>query len=207
MIRFIVRSIVCSLIVAAILGYMRRTDFSHVPSLHPTFLSSSLSSFSLNRVSAASAGTPGLHYSPDENVEHVDIKLIEESRGPLDIAAYSFTNQAFARAVLAAANRGQHVRIYRDYQQYTEEEAHGSYVSALFRGNRNIEIRVKRSRDLMHLKAFSDGNFLRDGSANFSASAKHQDNSVIITKDAAQIREYSQKFGEMWSRPGNIVIQ
>jgi phosphatidylserine/phosphatidylglycerophosphate/cardiolipin synthase-like enzyme len=155
MIRFIVRSIVCSLIVAAILGYMRRTDFSHVPSLHPTFLSSSLSSslssFSLNRVSAASAGTPGLHYSPDENVEHVDIKLIEESRGPLDIAAYSFTNQAFARAVLAAANRGPHVRIYRDYQQYTVDEAHGSYVSALFRGNRNIEIRVKRSRDLMHL--------------------------------------------------------
>lgn len=86
MIRFIVRSIVCSLIVAAILGYMRRTDFSHVPSLHPTFLSSSLSSFSLNRVSAASAGTPGLHYSSDENVEHVDIKLIEESRGTsLDI--------------------------------------------------------------------------------------------------------------------------
>jgi phosphatidylserine/phosphatidylglycerophosphate/cardiolipin synthase-like enzyme len=197
--RYFTRSIIVALVVGAIFSAARHADFTNF---------SSLPAFSLgSKASAASPNAAGLYYSPDKNLEHVDVDLISQSSGHLDIAAYSFTNRAIATAVVNAANRGLHVRIYRDYDQYSQEDGRDQFVSELFHGNRNIQIRVKHSRTLMHLKAFSDGNYLRDGSANFSASAKHQDNSLTISKDADQIKAYESKFEEMWSRSDNIVIQ
>src|SRR6266542_521826 len=83
---------------------------------------------------AASNSSLELHYSPAENLEHVDIDLIQQSRDHLDIAMYAFTDQAIARAILNAANRGVRVRIYRDRGQY-EQEQRNPYIASLFRSS------------------------------------------------------------------------
>lgn len=73
----------------------------------------------------------------------------------------------------------------------------------------NVEVRIKHSRVLMHLKSYAvDGRTLRSGSANFSASAlKHQDNDLVLTHDAASLRRFELDFDQLWSRPDNERLQ
>ena len=62
--------------------------------------------------------------------------------------------------------------------------------------------------DLMHLKCWSDGRILRDGSANWSpAGLKRQDNEIRFTTDPREVQEFNRVFEQMWNRPGNIVVQ
>ena len=73
----------------------------------------------------------------------------------------------------------------------------------------NVEVRIKHSRVLMHLKSYAvDGQTLRSGSANFSASAlKHQDNDLVLTHDAASVRRFELDFNQLWSRADNERLQ
>ena len=73
----------------------------------------------------------------------------------------------------------------------------------------NVEVKIKHSRVLMHLKSYAvDGQTLRSGSANFSASAlKHQDNDLMLTHDAASVRRFELDFNQLWSRPDNERLQ
>jgi phosphatidylserine/phosphatidylglycerophosphate/cardiolipin synthase-like enzyme len=148
-----------------------------------------------------------LYYTPEVNPERVDVPLLTKARGHIDAAFYSFTDKPTAVALLAAANRGVKVRIYRDQEQFQEEKRRNPYMTTMFAGNRNVQIRVKGSRALMHLKAWSTEGLLRDGSSNLSAAAKHQDNSLVLSSDADEIQAFEKKFAEMWNRPDNIVIQ
>jgi hypothetical protein len=154
-------------------------------------------------------GQHALFYTPETNPERVDVPLIEKvhSSKHVDCAFYSFTDKPTAEALLAAANRGVKIRIYRDLSQFEDEKSRNAYMMTMFAGNRNIQIRVKGSRSLMHLKAWSTEGLLRDGSSNLSASAKHQDNSITLSSDPAEIKEFEEKFQEMWERSDNIVVQ
>jgi phosphatidylserine/phosphatidylglycerophosphate/cardiolipin synthase-like enzyme len=73
----------------------------------------------------------------------------------------------------------------------------------------NVEVKIKHSRVLMHLKSYAvDGQTLRSGSANFSANAlKHQDNDLVLTHDAASVRRFELDFNQLWSRPDNERLQ
>jgi hypothetical protein len=80
----------------------------------------------------------------------------------------------------------------------------------LFRSHRNIHIRVKppSRSDLMHLKAWSNGTVLREGSANWSPAAlKRQDNNVRFTTNGDEVQSFLNTFEAMWNRPANLVIQ
>jgi PLD-like domain len=156
---------------------------------------------------ALSAGRHAFYYTPEINPEWVDVPLLTKARGHVDAAFYSFTDKPTAEALLAAANRGVKVRIYRDQEQFEDEITRNPYMTTIFAGNPNIQIRVKGSRTLMHLKAWCTEGMLRDGSSNLSAAAKHQDNSVVLSSDADEIQAFEKKFTEMWNRSDNIVIQ
>ena len=82
-------------------------------------------------------------------------------------------------------------------------------TTSLLRGQTGIQIRVKGSRELMHLKAYLiDGSLLRDGSANWSPSGlKRQDNNAHFTSDRAQIAAFQQIFEQMWNRADNERVQ
>ena len=150
-----------------------------------------------------------VHYSPTENLEAIDIATISASRcDHLDIAAYAYTDRAIAQAVVAFANSGRRIHIYRDHEQYTQEASRGSYVAHLFAGNKNISVRVKSSHTLMHIKAFSDGCVMREGSANWSPSGeKEQDNTLTLTSDPTAIRDFETTFAAMWNRRDNLIVQ
>ncbi|MGA3211106.1 MAG: phospholipase D-like domain-containing protein [Terriglobales bacterium] len=152
------------------------------------------------------------HYSPAENLEQLDLAQIDNAKRSLDIAMYAFTDRFLAEAVVRAARRGVQVRIYRDHDQFEDEQRHqgrreeGS-TAEMFRGESSIQVRVKASRELMHLKAYCiDGALLRDGSANWSNSGlKRQDNNARFTTDRAQVGEFENNFAGMWARDNQVV--
>jgi phosphatidylserine/phosphatidylglycerophosphate/cardiolipin synthase-like enzyme len=169
------------------------------------------------------ADTNGLeHFSPVENLERLEIAQLKaaaeqarRSRAPLRIAMYAFTDRAVAELLIQEADRGTVVELYRDGEQYESEERNAARfrdrsTTDLFRGHRNVHIRVKppSRSDLMHLKAWSDGTLLREGSANWSPAAlKRQDNNVRFTTNGEEVRSFVNTFEAMWNRPANLVIQ
>ena len=171
------------------------------------------------------------HFSPAENLEQVDRRHLLAAQHTLDVAMYAFTDQYLAEAVLDRARAGVKVRIYRDQEQFEQEQrralgtgysrgnrapAAGALAddrrestTAMFAGQPNIEIRVKGSRELMHLKSYLvDGRELRTGSANWSPTGeKRQDNNAQFTTDPQQVKAFQSAFEQMWQRDDNQRLE
>jgi phosphatidylserine/phosphatidylglycerophosphate/cardiolipin synthase-like enzyme len=174
-------------------------------------------------VPVPTADTNGLeHFSPAENLERLEMAQLKaaaeqarRSHALLRIAMYAFTDRAVAELLIQEADRGTVVELYRDGEQYESEERNAARfrdlsTTGLLRGHRNVHIRVKppSRSDLMHLKAWSDGTLLREGSANWSPAAlKCQDNNVRFTTNGEEVRSFLNTFDAMWNRLTNLVIQ
>jgi len=156
------------------------------------------------------------HFSPPEDLEHIDLYRLEHARLSMDVAMYSFTDKPLADEIIKLARDGVEIRIYRDREQYENEQRnaaqhHDQSTTDMFRGEHNIQVRVKASvrRDLMHLRAYLiDGTLLRDGSANWSpAGEKVQDNNARFTSNPVEIRAFTDDFEQIWARSDNEVVQ
>ena len=162
----------------------------------------------------------GEHYSPQENLEAIDVALIDGAKNTLEIAMYAFTDRRIADAVIRASSRGVRVWIYRDGIQIRDrgDQTRRILESRAGKAGR-IRVLVKRntSRNIMHLKAaLIDGTWLRTGSANWSppgegayctgGSRNHwnqQDNDLFLTDSPREVRKFESTFRRLWSRSGN----
>ena len=154
------------------------------------------------------------YFSPADNLERADLDQINGAKKSIDIAMYAFTDRYIAEQLVRLAERGVVIRIYRDREQYEQEQRRGDKNEngspmELFRSKGNIHVKVKRSRELMHMKAYLvDGVLLRDGSANWSPSGlKRQDNNAHFTTDPEQVKRFHDTFEDMWTRSDNEEIQ
>ena len=168
------------------------------------------------------ASTEQEYFSPAENLERIEMRQLRAAAerlhglgSPLNIAMYAFTDRVIAQALIEEADAGTPVRVYRDGEQYDAEERDAeryrrASVTSMFRGHNNIHVRVKPASriDLMHLKCWSDGRVLRDGSANWStAGLKRQDNDVRFTTDPQEVQAFNRNFEQLWNRSTNILVQ
>jgi PLD-like domain len=97
---------------------------------------------------------PTVHYSPAENLEHIDVSLIDGARHEIDFAAYVLTDWPVMQALKRAADRGVKVRIYLDGTQFAEREP--TRVFQDLAQTSGVEIRIKRSHGApMHLNGDS----------------------------------------------------
>ena len=181
--------------------------------------------------SSAEFSEPGIeiHYSPNENLEAFDNRLIRSAHRSVDICAFAFTDHELAEALIAVAARGVKVRLYLDQGQThgelareerggrtsraggTEDDGAAQMDAGVMQrlsATPNIEIRIKHSRTLMHLKSYSiDGVTLRSGSANFSPTGeKRQDNDLLLTRDRGSVERFRLNFEQLWSRADNETI-
>ena len=128
-----------------------------------------------------------------------------DQRGPAD----------HGRSCRRGTHAGTEIRVYRDGEQYEAEQRESdrsgrSSVASMFHGHNDIPVRVKPASriDLMHLKCWSDGQVLRDGSANWStAGLKRQDNDARFTTNRQEVQEFNQNFEQLWNRPTNTRVQ
>ena len=139
----------------------------------------------------------------------MDQERLDQAQRTVDIAMYAFTDRVLADELLKLSRRGVHIRLYRDREQYEEERRNRRTTTETLRGQPGIQIRVKASRELMHLKSYViDGSLLRDGSANWSSGGlKWQDNNAHFSSDPAQVAAFQQVFEQMWNRGDNQRIE
>jgi phosphatidylserine/phosphatidylglycerophosphate/cardiolipin synthase-like enzyme len=162
----------------------------------------------------------GDHYSPRENLETIDIRVLESARRTIDIAMYAFTDRTLADVLLKEAGKGVRIRIYRDKTQIHDR---GDRMHT-FLGQKNIAFRIKGNgpRNIMHLKAYAvDGTILRTGSANWSPVGEgafhcdrhpvscrtgrlQQDNNLFLTGDPGQAKRFEKTFERLWNRGSNV---
>jgi phosphatidylserine/phosphatidylglycerophosphate/cardiolipin synthase-like enzyme len=137
------------------------------------------------------AGEIEVHYSPDEQLDRIDVKLISSAANSIDLAAYTLTNRDIVAALKAANDRGVAVRIVVDPREPVDRD---DLVSLPF------EIRTKHGGPLMHLKGYViDGKVLRTGSANFSYSGeRQQDNDLVILRDPDAAGKFETRFEKIW---------
>ena len=152
------------------------------------------------------------HYTNPSNCASIDAQAIGAATKSIDFAAYSLTEPTVINALLDRAKNGVQISLYLDRSEL-EAEARGNPALPntalhLLLGVTGVEIKVKQSMILMHLKSYLvDGITLRDGSANFSPLGEsEQDNSVTFTDDAAAVGAFVSKFQAMWARPDNMSV-
>lgn len=151
-------------------------------------------------------------YSPDLNLEQMDVAEIALAHKTLDLAAFSLTDQAIVNALVDRAAHGVAIRIYLDRGEL-QAECRGDATCARIPlraliGLKGVEILVKHSKVLMHLKSYCvDSSLVRDGSANFSEQGeRNQDNSATFAVGAETVSGFEAKFKAMWFRPDNLTI-
>ena len=151
-------------------------------------------------------------YSNPFSLIATDTATILAAKTSIDYAAYALDDSYLTQALLTVAAAGVKIRLYLDR---TELEASARGDATLARcplgtllGHPNIDIKVKASSILMHLKSYLvDGSTLRDGSANFSPEGEvKQDNSLILTDDPTSLLLFETKFEQMWNRPDNMTV-
>lgn len=154
-------------------------------------LNAAVLSAGLGAGDALAQGATEVHFSPAENLEQIDLDLIAAARTRIDMAAFFLTDRAVADALVAAARRGVAVRLVVDG---SEKQAYDR-LSPL-----GASVRRKPEKPIMHMKAYVvDGHLVRTGSANFSVNAlKHQDNDLIILRDAQAAARYGAQFERIW---------
>lgn len=145
-------------------------------------------------VQASSAGDETvIHYAPFENLERIDVGLLDQTGETIDMAAYILTDRPVIDALIAAKERGVAVRLLLDPSQKTDLVR----LEPL-----KDDIRFKKRGPIMHLKSYLvDGERLRTGSANFTASGlKQQDNDLVVTGDRVLVERFKVNYELMWGR-------
>ena len=71
-------------------------------------------------------------FSPDSDLEVLDIAQLRKARSTIDIAMYAFTDRRLAEE-LAHTDSSIQIRLYRDGEQFESEQRHATTPSHLLR--------------------------------------------------------------------------
>ena len=136
-------------------------------------------------------------FSPEDNVEHIIIKLIEKAEHSIDFLAFSFTSAPVAEAIIQKMKSG--VKVRGVYDGSGAKGTGSQYVKLVLEG---ADIRIRKGAGVMHDKVFViDGKRVITGSYNFTkaASMKNDENIVVIgSYDAAAI--FTAEFEKIYSK-------
>jgi phosphatidylserine/phosphatidylglycerophosphate/cardiolipin synthase-like enzyme len=177
---------------------VKKPPLSIVPIvLAGTLLSGGVPGFS--KQAAALQASVEIHYAPAENLETIDTALIDSAQHEIDLAGYVLTDWKLIEALTRAADRGVTINIYLDGGMTGEDPPSQPLKDLAVTPDVGIKIKPKGT-PLMHLKSFEiDGELLRTGSANFSASGeKRQDNDLVIVRSPAAAAAFKRSFEIIW---------
>jgi phosphatidylserine/phosphatidylglycerophosphate/cardiolipin synthase-like enzyme len=150
-----------------------------------------------NVISPAFA-SPSLQYafSPRQGATTLVIDTINQAKETILVAAYSFTSQSIAKALVRAKNRGIDVKIVMDKSQDLEP-----YSSLSFFLDENIPVRINYNYVIMHNKFMViDNKTLQLGSYNYTYSAekKNAENVMVIKNAGTAATEYAKQWQKLW---------
>lgn len=124
-------------------------------------------------------------FSPSGTSLPLVLKVINQARSSLCVAAYSFTSRPIAQAISEAHRRGVKIQIVAD-----EKSNSGKYTATTYLANQGINVRLNNNYAIMHNKFMViDKQTVQTGSFNYSQAAvkKNAENVIVIwnNKDVA----------------------
>lgn len=134
-------------------------------------------------------------FSPRQGATELVIETIESAKKTIEVAAYSFTSEPIAKALLKAQKRGVKVRIILDKSQRTT-----NYSSYNFFINHNIDARINNQYAIMHNKfMIIDGVKLQLGSFNYTKAAEEKNaENVLVISLPYIVENYSLQWNKLW---------
>jgi phosphatidylserine/phosphatidylglycerophosphate/cardiolipin synthase-like enzyme len=158
-----------------------------------------------NAPEAVARSTTLTAFSPSPETTTLITSNIAEAQESIRIAAYSFTSQPVADALIAAHEKGVDVMAVVDKSnQYRRTH---SIISQLHEAG--IPVRVDRMHSIMHDKYIViDGRTLETGSFNYTANAeKHNAENVMVIKDKPSLaRTYLKDWQRLWDESDDYSV-
>jgi phosphatidylserine/phosphatidylglycerophosphate/cardiolipin synthase-like enzyme len=136
-----------------------------------------------------------VYFSLSDPIQQLILFEIEHAEVSIDIAMYTFTDFALARALKEAKERGVKVRIYLDRSQ-----VYSKYGQSRYFIQREMDVRISSNSAIMHNKfAIIDGEVLITGSYNWTLSANTRNDENILVIDCRYvIDEFQEQFERLW---------
>ncbi|SCC91605.1 Phospholipase D/Transphosphatidylase [Thiomonas sp. X19] len=140
-------------------------------------------------------------FSPDGSAERLVLATIAGARHSIQLAAYSFTASAVAKALIAAHKRGVNVRVLLDWKANFEDDrryARHAINALLLAG---VAVRSIDVYPIFHDKFMViDGRSVQTGSYNYSVSAAryNAENVLVVWNDPALASAYAHNWDANW---------
>jgi len=135
-------------------------------------------------------------FSPDQGATALVVKTIGEANKTIRVAAYSFTSEPIAEALVNAYQHGVDVKVVLDKSQ---RNAHGSQFSYLTENG--VPTRINDHYHIMHDKfMLIDDDILETGSFNYTKSAEEDnaENVLVIHSNSKVDKDYASQWKKLW---------
>jgi phosphatidylserine/phosphatidylglycerophosphate/cardiolipin synthase-like enzyme len=134
-------------------------------------------------------------FCPSPECESLTISALDAASERIDVAMYSFTNDALGDALVRAAERGVRVRVVLDKQQDSSSFSEHPKLSRA-----GIPLRVDSNPQLMHHKfAVIDERFVVTGSMNWSANGVRENNENVLVIHSPELNaQFEKEFEKVW---------
>ncbi len=149
---------------------------------------------------SATAVTVKVGFSPEGSAQQLVLNAINSAQSSLRIMAYSFTDPAVMKALIAARQRGVDVRIVIDADG---NKGKASLAAMNLVTSSGIPLRTDGDFRIQHDKVIIvDNKSVETGSYNYTASAaKNNSENAILIEDAPELAaQYLTHWEDRWRR-------
>lgn len=136
-------------------------------------------------------------FSPSGHAIDVVLNTIAKAEATIEVAAYSFSSEKIAAALMNAHDRNVQVRVVLD-----KTNAARDYKAVHRMRNAGIAIRINHRYAIMHNKyIIIDSKTIQTGSFNYSLSAEERnaENVVVIENNPSLAKRYLGNWEKLWN--------
>ena len=146
----------------------------------------------------ASPTVPAINvgFSPKRGSLDLVLKVIDSCKERIQIAAYGFTSQPIADALVSKYNKGVSISVVADYKASLQQSSVLSYLTAS-----NIPVRTNKHYAIHHNKfLICDSKTVETGSFNYTEGAvkRNAENVVVIWNHSGTAQTYMDEWKRLW---------
>ncbi|WP_246875295.1 phospholipase D family protein [Pantoea ananatis] len=141
-------------------------------------------------------------FSPGGTAQELIINFIRSATGFADVAAYEFTSEPVAEALVQLSRRGVPVRLVAD-----EKKSHDCWSLVNSLACSGIQVRTDAQYSIMHNKFIVTGNNgVQTGSFNYTSSAekRNAENALVIRDSLSVSKQYQDEFNRLWAESSPV---
>ncbi len=149
-------------------------------------------------IAQSSAAAPEAAFSPHGDAQGLILKGINSAQQEILVAAYVFTSQPIANALLQAKKRGVNVKIIVDEGKQAKRCSRAKFIKTY-----RLTVRANRSYRIHHNKFMVlDGKHVQTGSFNYSAAAarRNAENVLLMWNVPELAQQYQQEWSRLWAQ-------